>query len=304
MPFQASRRDVLKLMGVGGVVFSSGLAGAAGKPQKSSRDSDFFFLQLSDTHWGYSGVSNPEADVTLKKAVETVNGTSARPDFIVFTGDLTHTTEDGAVRRQRMGEFKQIVSGLKVKTLHLMPGEHDAARDAGAAYRETFGATYHAFDHKGVHFVALDNVSDPAGAVGDAQIDWLAADLKKVGHDAPVVVFTHRPLFDLSPEWDWTTKDGAKVIDVLLPHKNVTVFYGHIHQEHHHRTAHIQHHAARSLIFPLPAPASVPKKVPLAWDPAAPFKGIGYRQIDVGGQKGEGERDLRLTELSVVKAAG
>jgi hypothetical protein len=308
MPFQASRRDVLKLMGVGGVVFSSGLAGAAGKLQKSSRDADFFFLQLSDTHWGYSGVSNPEADVTLKKAVETVNGVPARPDFIVFTGDLTHTTDDGAVRRRRLGEFKQIVSGLKVKTLHLMPGEHDAARDAGAAYRETFGATYHAFDHKGVHFVALDNVSDPVGAVGDAQIDWLAADLKKVGHDAPVVVFTHRPLFDLSPEWDWTTKDGAKVIDVLLPYKNVTVFYGHIHQEHHHRTEHIQHHAARSLIFSLPAPGSVPKKAPLAWDPAAPFKGLGYRQIEVGHKKreenGDEARSLSLTELPVVQSAG
>src|SRR5450432_2700745 len=127
MPFQGNRRDILKLMGVGGVVFASGLAGAAGKKKKSDTDSDFFFLQLSDTHWGYSGVSNPEADVTLKKAVETVNGVAAEPDFIVFTGDLTHTTNDGATRRKRMTEFRDIVAGLKVKTLRLMPGEHDAA---------------------------------------------------------------------------------------------------------------------------------------------------------------------------------
>jgi hypothetical protein len=55
MSIQGSRRDVLKLMGVGGVVFGSGLAGAAAKDKKSSVDSDSFFLQLSDTHWGYSG---------------------------------------------------------------------------------------------------------------------------------------------------------------------------------------------------------------------------------------------------------
>jgi hypothetical protein len=297
MPIQANRRDVLKLMGVGGVVFASGLAGAVGTKRKSGRDSDFFFLQLSDTHWGYSGVSNPEADVTLKKVVETINGVSVRPDFIVFTGDLTHTTPDGVLRRKRMAEFKQIVSDLKIKTLHLMPGEHDAALDAGAAFQENFGATHYAFDHKGVHFVALDNVSDPAGAVGDAQIDWLAADLKKVGPDAPIVVLTHRPLFDLSPVWDWSTKDGAKVIDLLLPHKHVTVFYGHIHQEHHHQTEHIVHHAAKSLVFPLPPAGSVPKKVPLPWDPAAPFKGLGYREIEIGGS----DRDARLTELPVVK---
>jgi hypothetical protein len=286
-------------MGVGGVVFASGLAGAAGKKKKSSPDADFFFLQLSDTHWGYSGVTNPEADVTLKKVVETINGVSARPDFVVFTGDLTHTTDDGAVRRKRMTEFKQIVSQLKIKTLRLMPGEHDASLDAGLAYQENFGATHYTFDHKGVHYIALDNVSDPAGAVGDAQIDWLAADLKKVGRQAPVVVLTHRPLFDLYPQWEWATKDGAKVIDVLLPHKNVTVFYGHIHQEHHHETEHIRHHAAKSLVFALPAPGSVPKKAPLPWDAAVPFAGLGYRQVDVERYDG----DTRLTELPVVKTS-
>ena len=297
MAIQGNRRDVLKLMGVGGVVFASGLAGAAGKKKKSSADSDFFFLQLSDTHWGYSGPANPQADVTLPKVVDTINGVSARPDFIVFTGDLTHTTDDAAVRRKRMGEFKQIVSRLETKTLHLMPGEHDAALDAGRAFQESFGATHYTFDHKGVHFVALDNVSDPAGAVGDAQIDWLSADLKRVGRNAPIVVLTHRPLFDLYPRWDWSTKDGAKVIDVLLPHKNVTVFYGHIHQGHHHQTDHIAHHAARSLVFPLPAPGSVPKKAPVAWDPAAPFAGLGHRRVDVDV---DGDGDARVTEIPVV----
>ena len=295
------RRDILKLMGVGGVVFGSGLAGAAMKGKKSATDKgDFFFLQLSDTHWGYGGVSNPEADVTLKKAVGTINAVGARPDFIVFTGDLTHTTDDLATRNKRMAEFKEITSGLKVSTLHLMPGEHDAAKDKGSAFRQHFGETHYAFDHKGVHFVTLDNVSDPEGAVGAAQIDWLAADLKKVDREARIVVFTHRPLFDLYPQWEWSTKDGAKVIDVLMPHKNVTVFYGHIHQEHHHQTEHIAHHAARSLVFPLPAAGSVPKKVPPPWDPAEPFRGLGYRQVDLAVDSAV---DPRLSELPVVKPA-
>jgi 3',5'-cyclic AMP phosphodiesterase CpdA len=295
MPIQGTRRDILKLMGVGGVVFASRLAGAAAKKKKSDAHDDFFFLQLSDTHWGYSGVSNPKADVTLPTAIETINAAGATPDFIVFTGDLTHTTDDPAVRRKRLGEFKKLAGGLKVETLRLLPGEHDAAKDAGAAYQEVLGPTHYAFDHKGVHFVALDNVSDPAGAVGDAQIDWLHADLAKTSPKTPIVVFTHRPLFDLYPEWEWATKDGAKVVDVLLPHKNVTVFYGHIHQEHHHETEHISHHAARSLVFALPAPGSVPKKAPLPWNEAAPFAGLGYRRVDerpAGGAP-------RLSELPV-----
>jgi hypothetical protein len=290
MAFDHSRRDLLKLMGVGGVVFASGLAGASGLDKHGGRDKarrNFFFLQLSDTHWGFQGPPNPQADTTLKKAVETINSVDLQPDFVVFTGDLTHTTDDRQLRRKRMAEFRKIVSELRVKDLRFMPGEHDAAQDAGEAFKESFGATHDAFDHKGVHFVTLDNVSDPKGAVGDAQRDWLAADLKKIGPDAPIVVLTHRPLFDLFPAWDWATPDGAKVIDMLLPYRNVTVFYGHIHQEHHHQTEHIQHHAAKSLIFPLPAPGSVPKRAPLAWHADKPFDGLGYRRVEVGAASAE-----------------
>ena len=51
-----------------------------------------------------------------------------------------------------------------------------------------------------------------------------------------------------------------------MPYPNVTVFYGHIHQEHHYKTGHIAHHAAKGLMYPLPAPGSVPKKQPIRWD--------------------------------------
>ena len=65
-----------------------------------------------------------------------------------------------------------------------------------------------------------------------------------------------------------------------MPHQNVTVFYGHIHQEHHHTTGHIAHHSAKSLIFPLPAPGSQPKRTPLAWNPGQPYKGLGFREVE------------------------
>jgi 3',5'-cyclic AMP phosphodiesterase CpdA len=198
----------------------------------------------------------------------------------VFTGDLTHTTDDAQERRRRLAEFRDIVSGLKVKNVRFMPGEHDASLDNGAAYKEMFGETYYAFDHKGVHFIALDNVSDPGARIGEAQLEWLKADLSRQKKDAPIVVLTHRPLFDLAPQWDWATRDGAQAIELLMPYTNVTVFYGHIHQEHHHRTEHIAHHAAKSLIFPLPAPGSQPKRAPLPWDPAAPYKGLGFREVE------------------------
>jgi len=306
MSFDDQRRDFLKLLGIGGLVYASGLAGvgrlgnALAAKGSTPAAGDFFFLQLSDTHWGFQGPPNPDAATTLKKTVEVINQSPKQPDFIVFTGDLTHTTDDPAVRRTRMKEFKEIVAPLKVKTVHFMPGEHDASLDAGEAYREFFGALNYTFDHKGIHFVCVDNVSDPKGAVGSKQMEWIAADLAKVDKDAPIVVLTHRPLFDLYPQWDWATADGARVIELLQTHRHVTVFYGHIHQENHHMTGDIAHHAAKSLIFPLPAPGSVPKRAPLPWDPSSPNHGLGYRTV--AAQKKGTAFDLTELGLNGAKA--
>ena len=293
------RREFIKLAGLGGgVVFASGLAGCASGTGANAAREDFYFVQLSDTHWGFKGAPNPDAHGTLQLAVAAVNALSVQPDFIVFTGDLTHTTDDGAERRKRLGEFRDIVSRLNVKPVRFMPGEHDASLDRGQAYKEFFGETHYAFTHKGVNFVALDNVSDPGSAIGEEQLQWLARHLDTLDRSARLVVFTHRPLFDLAPRWDWATRDGAKAVALLMPFPNATVFYGHIHQEHHHTTAHIAHHAAKSLIFPLPAPMSTPARAPLPWDPAQPYRGLGFREV----RGGAGAAALVIKEDPVIKA--
>jgi 3',5'-cyclic AMP phosphodiesterase CpdA len=279
-PGAFSRREFMKLAGLGGVVLVSGCASAKSSEQAAA-DTDFYFVQLSDCHWGFEGPAiNPDAKGTLEKAVAAVNSMSRQPDFVMFTGDLTHTTDDPRERRQRMTEFRDIVRVLKVKNVRFMPGEHDASLDNGKAFKEFFGETHYTFDHKGVHFIVVDNVSDPTAAIGDDQLQWLRADLEKQSKDARIVVFTHRPLFDLYPQWDWATRDGARAIELLQTHDNVTVFYGHIHQENHFRTGNITHHSARGLMFALPVAASQPKRLPIPWDAGAPYRGLGFREID------------------------
>lgn len=287
------RREFLKLTGLGGVVFASGLSGWAQAAKRGAYD-EFYFVQLSDTHWGFHGPKvNPEAASTLKKAVAAVNGLEHKPDFVVFTGDLTHTTDDPKLRRARMAEFRDIVGQLKIKDVRFMPGEHDASLDRGEAYQEFFGKLHYSFDHKGVHFIALDNVSNPDASLGEGQLSWLQQHLKQLGRDEPIVVLAHRPLFDLYPQWDWSTRDGGAALELLAPHTHVTVFYGHIHQEHHHKTGHIVHHAAKSLIFPLPAPGSAPKRAPIPWDANQPFKGMGFRSVEVDAAQAAYEIDER-----------
>src|SRR4051794_13477318 len=100
-----SRREFMKLAGLGGAVLVSGCATTAGS-SSAGEAQDFYFVQLSDCHWGFEGAAvNPEARNTLRKAVAAVNNMARQPDFIMFTGDLTHTTDDPAERRRRLGEF-------------------------------------------------------------------------------------------------------------------------------------------------------------------------------------------------------
>ncbi len=269
------RRQFLQLAGLGGAVLVTGFPTSS-----QATDGDFYFVQLSDSHWGFEGAPNPDARGTLPKAVAAVNALAEKPDFIIFTGDLTHTTDDPRERRKRMAEFREVMSKIEVKDIHFIPGEHDASLDNGKAFKEFFGPTHYTFDHKGVHFIVLDNVSDPGAQLGDEQLAWLASDLAKQDKEARIVVFAHRPLFDLYPPWDWATRDGAKAVDQLMPFANVTVFYGHIHQEHHHMTGHIAHHSAKSLIFALPVAGSQPKRTPLPWDADRPYRGLGFREVD------------------------
>src|SRR5689334_18900235 len=130
-----NRRDLLMYDGMGVVVFVTGTTvRAGGSAQKKNESNDFYFVQLSDTHWGFNGPNiNPDSQGTLKKAVAAVNGLDEQPDFVVFTGDLTQTTDDRKIRRGRMAEFRDIVSQLRVKTVRFMPGEHDASLDRGEA---------------------------------------------------------------------------------------------------------------------------------------------------------------------------
>jgi Icc-related predicted phosphoesterase len=296
-PMKVDRRDFFKLAGIGFTAFVCGWDGLDSLTKRAlAAEEDFFFLQLSDTHWGFTGPKvNPDSAGSLKKAVEAVNHLKIQPDFIMFTGDLTHVTDDDKDRRKRLSEFRNIISQLTVKNIRLMPGEHDAGLDEGEAFKEFFGKTHYTFDHKGVHFIVLDNVSDPTSTIGEAQLQWLSADLKKQKKDSRIVVFTHRPLYDLYPDWDWYTRDGAEAIKLLMPYSNVTVFYGHIHQEHHHKTGSIAHHAAKGLMFPLPAPGSVPVKNPIPWDANQPYRGLGFRSVQANVK----EAQYAISEFSV-----
>lgn len=239
----------------------------------------FTFAQFSDPHVGFQGPPDPLGTKAFENAVELLNRMPQRPDFVLFTGDLTHDAEMRNVHAQRMQLFKTISGRINTAAIHTVPGENDAALDGGVLYREHFGETHYSFDHKGVHFVALDNVSRGHPEVGTEQIAWMKADLARFPKTAPIVVFTHRPLFDLKPEWEWFAADGDDVMNALAPCENVTVLYGHIHRENVSQRGNAKHYAARSLIFAFNDPATNADKKQMPFNKDQPFDGLGIRLV-------------------------
>ena len=140
-----------------------GVVGLASAP--SADDGTLFFIQVSDTHWGFNNAEvNPDHTGILKEGIAEINSLHGNPDFLIFTGDETHTTPDPALRRERMEQFKDIITDLNVKMIKLIPGEHDAALGNAKAHHECFGEPHYSLDPKGVHFIVFDNVSTPDGS--------------------------------------------------------------------------------------------------------------------------------------------
>jgi hypothetical protein len=249
------------------------------KKANGEAPASFTFAQFSDPHVGFKGPPDPLGTKAFETAVELINKKGPPPDFVLFTGDLTHDADNRDAHAQRMQLFKSIAGRINTSALHTVPGENDAALDGGVLYREHFGETHYSFDHKGVHFVALDNVSRGRPEVGPDQLAWLKSDVGRFPKTAPIVVFTHRPLFDLKPEWEWFTADGDDVMNVLAPYENVTVLYGHIHRHHFQQNGSVRHYAARSLIFAFNDPATNEDKKQLPFNKDDPFQELGIRSV-------------------------
>ena len=240
------------------------------------------FVQISDSHIGFNKPANPDVNGTLQAAVDKINALSAPPDFLIHTGDLTHLAKP-----QEFDTMDQIMKGLKQKQIFTVPGEHDVAVDDGKEYRSRYGKSakgdgWYSFDHKGIHFVGLNNVVklEGLGKLGGAQLAWLADDLKHRAASTPIVVFAHIPLWTVSAEWGWGTADAEEALALLKRFGSVTVLNGHIHQVMQKIEGNVAFHTAMSTAFPQPAPGTAPSPGPMKVPDERLRTVLGIREIN------------------------
>lgn len=250
----------------GGVLKSYSMSRLA-KMNPRDMKGELSFVQISDSHMGFSKAANPDVAATLQAAVDKINALSTTPEFLLHTGDISHLSKP-----EEFDGVEQILKSASAKDVFYVPGEHDVLNDDGKGYLERFekGAQpggWYSFEKKGVHFVGLVNVMNlkagGLGTLGHDQLEWLEKDVKHLKSSTPIVVFAHVPLWTVYPDWGWGTEDSAQALAHLKKFGSVTVLNGHIHQTMQKVEGNVTFHTACSTAFPQPKPGEAPSPGPM-----------------------------------------
>jgi 3',5'-cyclic AMP phosphodiesterase CpdA len=291
------RRGFLRCMAWAGAgalwTMSAGLPGSRllGAAPPAAEATDFTFVQISDSHIGFSKEPYKDVSATLKLAVDKINALPKPPAFVLHTGDLTHLAKP-----EEFDNVAEILKGIKTEKVFYVPGEHDVFTDDGKLYLQRFGKGtqglgYHSFDMKGVHFVGLVNVANlkpgGMGMLGKDQLDWLKKDLAGLKDSTPVVVFAHVPLWTLSEKWGWGTADSEQALELMKRFPSVTVLNGHVHQVMQKVEGKVTFHTACSTAFPQPEPGKADSPGPRKDVPAEKVRSLlGLSTVNYVEKKG------------------
>jgi len=253
----------------GGVLASKTLAEIAKTGGSLPTATDLSFLQVSDSHIGFSKEANKDVTATFKIALDRINTLPTPPSFLIHTGDITQLSKP-----EEFDTFDEVLKSCRTKDVFYVPGEHDVLSDNGKLYRNRYlksvegkGSGWYSFNKNGVHFIGLVNVlnleAGGLGQLGDEQLEWLKDDVNDLGTSTPIVVFAHIPLWAVYPQWGWSTSDGEQALGYLKRFASVTVLNGHIHQVLQKVEGNVTFHSAMSTAFPQPAPGTAPSPGPM-----------------------------------------
>lgn len=265
----------------------------------------FKFAWISDSHL-YPKTVNTRFVDKVTRAVKEVQAMSPPADFLIYGGDLAQLGDP-----VELDLGAEILKEITIKKVFI-PGEHDWYLDMGATWEKHFGKSPWTFDHKGVRFIGLDTVSrgpdywtakkmtpkermghmatldgSVAGAwagVGRDQLEWLANTLSNWPKNKPVIIFTHNPLYEYYPPWNFWVRDWREVHEVLKPYSNVTNIHGHTHQVLYNEIGKVRSIGMLATAWTWPyAPEGVPAltRCKVRVDPGDPFDGVGWSRLAV-----------------------
>ncbi|BDB24434.1 hypothetical protein Tamer19_08870 [Cupriavidus sp. TA19] len=283
---------------------------------------NFRFAWVSDTHLYPRELNSRFVEKTVR-AFKEVQAMNPPADFMIFGGDLAQLGDP--VELQLGAELLKEVKIRKV----FIPGEHDWYLDMGSTWNKTFGNTPWTFDHKGVRVIGLNTIAgapdfwtarkmtpkDRMGhmatldgtlggawsVIGEKQLRWLNSTLSNWPKSSPVILFTHTPLYEYYPPWNFWIRDWREAHEILKPYANVTNVHGHTHQVLYNEIGKLRSIGMLATSWPWPyAPEGVPllTKPMIRADPGDHFDGVGWSTLTMTPQ-GRVENEYKMWRKTV-----
>src|SRR5438045_8690652 len=103
----------------GGVLASKTLAQIA-KAAAPLPATDLSFLQISDSHIGFSKGANKDVTATFKIALDRIKAMPTPPSFIIHTGDITHLS-----KTEELHSFDEELQSCLTLDVFYVAGEQD-----------------------------------------------------------------------------------------------------------------------------------------------------------------------------------
>ena len=217
----------------------------------NSSDSAFSFVFMTDIH------IQPELDATkgFKKVIDTVN--IINPDFVLTGGDLIMDALGASYNRADSLYMLYIekIKGFKMPIYQTM-GNHEIFgiyEKSGISannpmygkkmYETKIGKRFYSFDHKGWHFIVLDDIGITndrkyEALVDEEEISWIKSDLSKLKATTPIVISAHIPFISSHPTYidsvagnlkSEIVQNANQVLHLFKNYNLKLVLQGHLH---------------------------------------------------------------------------
>lgn len=197
---------------------------------------DHFILHLSDTHLLAGDgplYGSVDSEGRLRQLFDELEASGARPEAIVFTGDLADKGEAGAYTKLK-AIIEPAAMRLGAEVIWVM-GNHD---DRGTFRRELLGQlptsnpVDRVYDVNGLRIIALDSTVPGFhhGEVADTQLDWLAEELSVAAPHGTIIAMHHPPVptvLDLSVLVE--LREQSEFAEVIRGSDVRSIIAGHLH---------------------------------------------------------------------------
>jgi 3',5'-cyclic-AMP phosphodiesterase len=258
-PSYSRRRFLQQLLGAGALA-AAGVHPLLGQVTASSAQ-PFRFAFVTDLHLLENG--DLHSVLGIAACLGAVEALNPKPDFIIVGGDLVDKSRVLTVAgaEKSMDLFLKTWNASTALPAHWIFGNHDLVATSNKTESPddpNYGKglfkrslhlprTFYSFDHKGWHFVVLDDIALDSnrlyyGALGDDELTFLKADLDAHRHQ-PTIVCTHIPIISNLPMGIFLTgkmapnsstktlvcTNGSAVTDATSTHNIRAVLAGHLH---------------------------------------------------------------------------